>query len=185
MLLIALVQGYPSTLEETRGLFVDFPDCDLEGLLVNQLPDLLREFEAATLKLKKQIMFASDQVALASILYAKADLNLSRLSKNLEERQEQYRNILQRFSIQHGILDPAYTERLQNDFKCLMQLEFEKIQRQRQKCSLGILTSMAFSVSQRMVEDLEAEDSNFRALLTHFPRLPLILASESSTVHNG
>jgi hypothetical protein len=187
MLLIAVAQGHPSKFGEARGLFVDFPiyNCDPEKLMVNQLSDLLRDFGTATYKLKKQIGFASDQVALVSILYAKADLNLSRLSKNLIERQKQYRDMLQEFSIQHGTLDPAYTQRLQDGFKCLTQLEVENIQRQHQKGSLGVLTSMAFSVSQRMVEDLEAEDSNFRALLTHFPRLPLILASESPTVHNG
>ena len=178
MLLIAVVQGHPSNFEEARDLFVDFPDCDLEGLMVNQLPDLLREFKTATLKLKKQILFASDQVALVSILYAKADLNLSRLSRNLRERQKQYRTMLQEFCIQHEPPSPAYTGCLQDDFKRLTQLEFEGIQRQHQKRSLETLTSMAFSISQRMVEDLEAEDSKFRALLTHFPKLPLVLASE-------
>jgi hypothetical protein len=93
--------------------------------------------------------------------------------------------MLQEFCIQHDPLGSAYTERLQDDFKHLTQLEFENIQRRNQKDSLGILTSMAFSISQRMVADLEAEDLNFKALLTHFPRLPLILASESPTVHNG
>jgi hypothetical protein len=184
MLLIAVVQGHPSNFEEARDLSVDFPDCDLDGLMVNQLPDLLREFETATLKLKKQILFASDQVALVSILYAKADLNLARLSRNLKERQKQYRTMLQEFCIQHEPSSPAYTGCLQDDFKRLTQLEFEGIQRRHQKRSLETLTSMAFSISQRMVEDLEAEDSKFRALLTHFPRLPLVLASERPTVHD-
>jgi hypothetical protein len=180
MLLIAVVQGHPSKFREARGLFVDFPlyNCDPEKLMVNQLSDLLREFGAATYKLKKQIEFASDQVALVSILYARADLKLSRLSRNLGEQQEQYRTMLREFCIQHEPSSPAYTERLQDDFKRLTQLEFENIQRQHQKGSLETLTSMAFSISQRMVEDLEAEDSKFRALLTHFPRLPLVLASE-------
>jgi hypothetical protein len=180
MLLIAVVQGHPSKFREARGLFVDFPlyNCDPEKLMVNQLSDLLREFGTATYKLKKQIEFASDQVALVSILYARADLKLSRLSRNLGEQQEQYRTMLREFCIQHEPSSPAYTERLQDDFKRLTQLEFENIQRQHQKGSLETLTSMAFSISQRMVEDLEAEDSKFRALLTHFPRLPLVLASE-------
>jgi hypothetical protein len=185
MLLIAVIQGHPSKFGEARGLFVHFPECDPERLIVNQLSDVLRDFRTATHKLKKQIGFASDQVALISIIYAKADLKLLRLSKNLTERQKQYRNMLQEFCIQHDPLGSAYTERLQDDFKHLTQLEFENIQRRNQKDSLGILTSMAFSISQRMVADLEAEDLNFKALLTHFPRLPLILASESPTVHNG
>lgn len=185
MLLIAVVQGHPSMFGEARSLFVDFPECDPERLMVNQLSDVLRDFRTATHKLKKQIGFANDQVALISIIYAKADLKLSRLSKNLTERQKQYRNMLQEFCIQHGPAGSGYTERLQDDFKHLTQLEFESFQRRHQKDSLEILTSMAFSVNQRMVADLEAENMNFRALLRHFPRLPLILASESPTVHDG
>ncbi|KAG9511484.1 hypothetical protein KCV07_g10140, partial [Aureobasidium melanogenum] len=150
MLLIAVIQGHPSKFRVARGLFVNFPiyNCDPEKLMTE---------------------FASDQVALVSILYAKADLNLSRLSRNLRERQEQYRTMLQEFCIQHQPSSSAYTERLQDNFKRLTQLEFESIQRQHQKGSLETLTSMAFSISQRMTEDLEEEDSRFRALLTHFP----------------
>jgi hypothetical protein len=184
-LFIAVVQGHQSKFGEARGLFVDFPECDPERLIVNQLSDVLRDFRTATHKLKKQIGSASDQVALISIIYAKADLKLSRLSRNLTERRKQYRNMLQEYCIQHGPLGSACTERLQDDFKHLTQLEFENIQRRHQKNSLEVLTSMAFSISQRLVADLEAEDLNFRALLTHFPKVPLSLAGESPTVCNG
>jgi len=86
--------------------------------------------------------------------------------------------MLQEFCIQYELSNSVYTERLQDDFKRLTQLEFENIQRQHQKGSLETLISMASSVSQRIVQDLEAEELNFKALLTHFPRFPLILASE-------
>jgi hypothetical protein len=180
MLLVAVVQGHPSTFEAARGLFVEFPiyNCDPERLMVNQLSEILREFGAATHKLKRRIGFANDQVSLVSILYAKTDLNLLRLSKNLTERQEQYRHMLHEFYLQQGPSSPAHTERLQDDFRRLTQLEFGKIQRQHQKRSMEILASMAFSISQRMEEDLEAEDLNFRALLTHFLKLPLGSTSE-------
>jgi len=180
MLLIAVVQGHPSTFEAVRGLFVEFPmyNCDPERLMVNQLSEILREFGAATHKLKRRIGFANDQVSLVSILYAKTDLSLLRLSKNLTGRQEQYRHMLQEFYFQQGPSSSAHTERLQDDFRRFTQLEFEKIQRQHQKRSMEILASMAFSISQRMEEDLEAEDLNFRALLTHFPKLPLGLTSK-------
>ncbi|KAG9868347.1 hypothetical protein KCU77_g296, partial [Aureobasidium melanogenum] len=76
MLLASVVQGYPSAIEEARGIFVEFPvyNCDPGKLMVNQLSEMLRGFGTARNKLEKGLGFAKDQVALVSSLYANIGL---------------------------------------------------------------------------------------------------------------
>lgn len=180
MLLASVVQGHPSTIEEARGIFVEFPvyNCDPGKLMVNQLSEILRGFGTARNKLEKRLGFAKDQVALVSSLYANTDLNLLGLSRSLTGLRKQFRDKLQGFYVQRGPFGSAHTGFLQDQFERLAELEFKTSQRQQQKNSFEVLTVMAKSMSQRMEEDLEAEDLDFRALLTHSSCLPLVSAND-------